>query len=460
MTNPAYCPQCGARMPLRGALEGLCAACILRQGADAVPAAEPLGEARRPAGAADPGVPAISDIQRDFPELEILELIGRGGMGLVYRARQRRIERYVALKVLAPEFAADPAFAERFLREAQALAKLQHPNVVTVHDFGERSGRYFLLMKFVEGTALRRLLDDRKLTPGEALSLIPQICAGLHYAHDEGVVHRDIKPENIIVQPDGNVVIVDFGLVKLLDRPDEDLRLTRASQVMGTPQYMAPEQFLRPLEVDHRADIYSLGVVLYEMLTAELPTGRFALPSETAHVDERLDEVVLRALENEPARRYQAAQDFGASVEHITGTDAKSAAPKDTLRRAARSWPTGRRVSFVNNNQYNGLWNLEGLIGLYADGVVIEHRPQSVPPFYEPDARILELPYDAISDFRLVKCWFGRRRLEFTVTRMALLEKFPQKRPGVIQIHFRRRDATDIDELAAHVGEAMEDPGN
>jgi uncharacterized protein (TIGR03067 family) len=172
-------------------------------------------------------------------------------------------------------------------------------------------------MEFVDGVNLRHLLQERRLKPGEALQIVPQICEALQYAHEQGVVHRDIKPENILVDKQGHVKIADFGLAKLLGPKAADSALTGSQQIMGTPHYMAPEQMERPLAVDHRADIYSLGVVFYEMLTGELPLGQFAPPSQKVQVGVRLDEVVLRALAREPERRYQHASDVKAEVESI-----------------------------------------------------------------------------------------------------------------------------------------------
>src|SRR5262249_12915893 len=191
-----------------------------------------------------------------------------------------------------------------FTREARALARLDHPGIVAVHDFGQSDGMYYLVMQFVDGVNLRQILRAGQLRPAEALRIVPQVCEALQYAHDQGVGHRDVKPENILLDRRGQVKIADFGLAKLLDRQPADALLTGSGQVMGTPHYMAPEQTERPLAVDHRADIYSLGVVFYEMLTGELPLGRFAPPSQRVQVDVRLDEVVLRALAKEPERRY------------------------------------------------------------------------------------------------------------------------------------------------------------
>src|SRR6185369_1560623 len=147
---------------------------------------------------------------------EIFECLGRGGMGVVYKARQKSLNRLVALKLLAPERVQDVKFADRFTREAQALAALNHPNIVTVYDFGQAGGFYFLLMEFVDGVNLRQLLRSRKLAPAEALAVVPPICEALQYAHEHGIVHRDIKPENLLLDKNGRVKIADFGIAKIL----------------------------------------------------------------------------------------------------------------------------------------------------------------------------------------------------------------------------------------------------
>jgi tRNA A-37 threonylcarbamoyl transferase component Bud32 len=263
--------------------------------------------------------PSLAELISRFPQLEIIDLLGQGGMGAVYKARQTKLDRPVALKILPPEAGTDSAFADRFTREARALAKLSHPNIVAVHDFGDAGGLFYLLMEYVDGLNLRQLMQAGRVEPQQALSIIGQICDALQYAHDEGIVHRDIKPENILIDQRGRVKIADFGLAKLLHRTPVDYSLTGTKQVMGTLHYMAPEQVEKPQTVDHRADIYSLGVLFYEMLTGELPLGRFALPSEKAGTDARLDEIVLRALEKEPDRRYQRVSEVRTAVEALRG---------------------------------------------------------------------------------------------------------------------------------------------
>jgi tRNA A-37 threonylcarbamoyl transferase component Bud32 len=336
MAEESTCPRCGAGLPAN-APKGLCPQCLMRAGIHAGSECETGGtsdtESQTPADATtQPGFipPEPEQLAEQFPQLEILELLGQGGMGAVYKARQKQLDRLVALKILPPEVGQTEAFAERFTREARSMAKLNHQHAVTLYEFGKTDeGLYYFIMEFVDGTDLRRVMLAGELGPTQALTIVPQICDALHYAHTKGIVHRDIKPENILLDKDGSVKITDFGLAKLLERPANIYTLTRAGQRMGTPHYMAPEQIEHPDQVDHRADIYSLGVVFYEMLTGELPLGRFAPPSKKVEVDVRLDEVVLRTLEKEPDRRYQHASEVRTEVETIcsdkrTGTDLKS----------------------------------------------------------------------------------------------------------------------------------------
>ena len=272
-----------------------------------------------------------------FPQLEILECLGRGGMGVVYKARQKALNRFVALKILAPERSTDPGFAERFTAEARTLASLNHPNIVTIHDFGESGGFYHLVMEYVDGVNLRQAMTAGRFTPEQALAIVPPVCEALQYAHDHGVVHRDIKPENLLLDQQGRVKVADFGIAKLLGSATAGGPGTTAADTVpanappagavgpdtlgasaaGTPQYMAPEQRARG-PVDHRADIYSLGVVLYELLTGETPKTSLEAPSRKIQIDVRLDEVVLRALAVAPELRFPTATEFRTRVEALT----------------------------------------------------------------------------------------------------------------------------------------------
>ncbi len=338
------CPQCGTPLPPNSPT-GLCPRCLMAMNmATQTDVADPTGpHGTKIVPPPPPNAPTPEEIAKFFPQLEIIECLGRGGMGVVYKARQPRLNRLVALKILAPEREKDPAFSGRFEKEAQALARLSHPNIVTIHDFGQAGGMYYLLMEFVDGVTLRQLLNASRVSPREALAIVPQICNALQFAHDHGIVHRDIKPENILLDRLGRVKVADFGLAKLVGgnepltpslSPSDGERvakpgegnpvLTEAGKVMGTPQYMAPEQTSHPAEVDHRADIYALGVVFYQMLTGELPGKRLEPPSKKVHIDVRLDEIVMRALEQKPALRYQQASMLKTQVETIVGTPEQS----------------------------------------------------------------------------------------------------------------------------------------
>src|SRR6187455_1868723 len=211
-SSPSTCPRCGA--PLSGsAAQGLCPRCLLamnledptRLTGDETLPVKPLRAALSP-----------EELAPHFPQLEILECLGRGGMGVVYKARQKSLNRVVALKLLAPERVTDAKFAQHFTHEAQALAALNHPNIVTIHDFGQAGGFYFLLMEFVDGVNLRQAMKAGRFTPEQALAIVPPVCTALQYAHAQGVWHRDIKPENILLDKDGRVKIADFGIAKML----------------------------------------------------------------------------------------------------------------------------------------------------------------------------------------------------------------------------------------------------
>src|SRR5690242_12971424 len=239
------CPKCGSPLP-SGVLAGLCPACLFKQGAAADTAAAPETTTFLP--------PSVEEIAQLFPQLEIIGFLGKGGMGAVYKARQPALDRVVALKIIPPQAAAGPGFIERFNREARALAKLNHPNIIAVHEFGQVNGLPYFLMEYVDGLNLRQLEQAGKLSAREALQIVPQICEALQFAHDEGIVHRDIKPENILLDKKGRVKIADFGIAKIMGR-EPDAAISQTKVPIGTPQYMAPEQIEKPQTVDHRADI-------------------------------------------------------------------------------------------------------------------------------------------------------------------------------------------------------------
>lgn len=284
--------------------------------------------------------PAAADIAYLFPGYEVRSLIGRGGMGAVYEARQLDLDRKVAIKLLPMETSLDEGFVQRFQREARAMARLQHPGIVSVYQFGTaRDGRLYFVMEFVDGMTLHDLIHSGHLTVAQALEIVKQVCEALAYAHEEGVVHRDIKPSNILVDKKGRVKVADFGLAKMARTAKSEaasLMHTQTGHIMGTPDYAAPEQMRGGNEVDHRADIYSLGVMFYEMLTGEVPRGLFVPPSEKTGTDTRLDKVVLRALHENPAKRYQQATQLR---DEVTKTQAGGVRGADAVPRPATPVP-------------------------------------------------------------------------------------------------------------------------
>ena len=398
MADPRTCSKCGAEFP-PGGLSGVCPRCLLEL-ARARPEEGSLPVVLT-AGDAAPPPPEPAAIQPHFPQLEIEALVGQGGMGVVYRARHRGLDRAVALKLLPAAAGRDPSFVERFQREARALASLSHPNIVGVHDFGRAGEHFYLVMEFVDGVDLRRMIRAGEVTPAQALSIVGQICEALQYAHGEAVVHRDIKPENVLVDRRGRVKITDFGLARLLGRDEGRSRLTGDRQVMGTPHYMAPEQVDRPREVDHRADIFSLGVVFYELLTGELPMGRFDPPSHRSGVDARLDEVVLKSLEREPARRYQQASEVKTDVDHIAAEPAGAPVPAAA---AAGTGAPERRRSMAP-------WILLGCLGLAGAGMffcvfasLFRFGGVEYPAEPVPDAPPASAPVDATPPLHTGAC--------------------------------------------------------
>ena len=323
-----HCPNCQTAIPA-GAPGGFCPACVLRGAEESAPVTAQGG-------------PSLEEVRAAFPQLEIEGLIGQGGMGSVYKARQPSLDRIVALKILSPALSRDPAFAERFAREARVLGRLSHPNIVTVYEHGQSGGFYYLLMEYVDGVNLRQAMQAGRFTPEQALAVVPGICDALQAAHAEGIWHRDIKPENILLDARGGVKIADFGIARLAGDPQQAFTLTMTGARLGSAAYMAPEQHEKPHDVDHRADIYSLGVVIYEMLTGELPLGRFKAPSTKAAVDARIDEIVLRTLEKERELRQQSAAEVKTGV-----ADAASSPPCPPQEVRRSSMPVTFRLAMT-----------------------------------------------------------------------------------------------------------------
>ena len=254
---------------------------------------------------------------------QLLEQLGKGGMAVVYRARDLMLERSVAVKVLRESYSRDSAFLDRFRQEAKAAANLSHPNIVTVHDFGLDEGQLFIVMEYVPGTDLKTLIKQRgRFNPEEALPLLIQACAGIGYAHRAGLVHCDVKPQNMLVTPDMRLKVTDFGIARALStiHPDE-----KSEVVWGSPQYFSPEQ-ASGAAPSPASDVYSLGVIMYEMLTGSLPfhattaaeLARLHLEAEPVPVSEllpdispTLEQILKKVLSKEPSQRYRTADQLG-----------------------------------------------------------------------------------------------------------------------------------------------------
>ncbi len=297
---------------------------------------------------------------------EVIEQIGKGGMAVVFRARDQMLERQVALKVLREDYSSDPTFQERFRQEARAAANLTHPNIVTVHDFGLDSGQLFIVMENIPGTDLKTLLRKRgRFTPAEALPLIIQASAGIGYAHRAGLVHCDVKPQNMLVTPDMRLKVTDFGIARALAsiKPDE-----QSDIVWGSPQYFAPEQATGAAP-SPASDVYSLGIILYELLTGTLPfqaatasdLARLHLEAEPPRISEMLpevpaplEEILLKVMAKEPAQRYRTADQFGRVLMNFGNTRAApslsltpEAAPSVDLETAPTQKEPPQRIDWL-----------------------------------------------------------------------------------------------------------------
>ncbi len=334
--------------------------------------------------------PTPAEVAHLFPSYEILSLLGRGGMGAVYKARQTALDRLVAIKLLPLEISVDQAFADRFRREARAMAKLNHPHIISVHDFGQTAeGHLFFAMEFVEGANLHDIIHGGELTPEQTLSIAAQICTALAYAHGKGVVHRDMKPANVMIDTESQVKVADFGLARLTDPTAETYGTTVTGTVMGTPDYMAPEQ-TRGMNVDHRADIYSLGVMLYEMLCRETPRGAFDLPSARTGCDQRLDAIVLKAMQQAPDRRYQSTQEMKADVESartpLPASPPPAAAPSPLPKALPRAPKTADAAAAAKKGRAP-LWIASAAVVAILLGIVVgvvKHRGNDGSASAEP----------------------------------------------------------------------------
>jgi serine/threonine protein kinase len=271
--------------------------------------------------------PTVEALGRKLPQYEFLALIGRGGMGAVYRARQLSLDRLVAIKVLPGEVfdENDATFVQRFKNEARTMGRMNHPGIVNVFDFGEatlaegRERLLYFVMEYVEGTDVAQMVASQgRLQPDHALAIIAHVCDALAYAHANGIIHRDIKPANVLINRQGHVKVADFGLAK--GGEDARLGLTNSNVALGTPDYVAPEALIMGMQADHRCDLYAVGVMLFNLLTGEIPRGMFRLPSAKMGTDPRFDDIIVKAMQADREYRYQSAAEIRQDLDQILTT--------------------------------------------------------------------------------------------------------------------------------------------
>jgi serine/threonine-protein kinase len=397
---------------------------------------------------------AGSSLPTEAPKLsrfEIVQGIGQGATAVVYRARDRRLNRTVAVKVLREGAGVNEIVRERFRREAQAAAGLAHPNVVTVFDAGEEEGRSYLVMELVEGRPLDALLKDPETPRAGLVPLLAKAARGVAAAHERGIVHRDLKPANILVTPAGEPKVGDFGLAHLLETRTE---LTRTGTAVGTPLYMAPEQVeARSGDISPRTDVYALGAILYEILSGQPPhtapgladlyasiVRRDPVPPRTLRPDVALDvqTIALKALEKEPARRYADAREFADDLDrHLKG--------EPILARPVGAW--GRLARRCRRNPAGVAIGIVALLALLVAAGVGLRMKREIDRLAQlaPDPR----PWTPVFDGRSLDGFFDRTTRDWrieqgvlvnTTTRPNAMQTWRQFEDGEVRIRFQCRD--------------------
>ncbi|HEV8060334.1 MAG TPA: protein kinase [Gemmataceae bacterium] len=344
MTTPSACPQCGKPLPSDGP-QGLCPACLFKAALPsqaAIESAETLIPDSFPATAPEAGTHL-----KYFGDYELIEEIARGGMGVVWKARQTSLKRDVALKMIRAGALASPEEVERFLREAEAAANLQHPNIVAIHEVGEHDSQHYFSMDYVAGRDLGAIVKNGPLSAEQAARYVEVIAEAIHFAHQRGTLHRDLKPQNVLIDAADQPRITDFGLAKFMK---DDSGVTQSGVPMGTPSYMPPEQAAGRLgDIGPASDVYSLGAILYELLTGR-PPFRGATAMDTllevmeveptaprklkAEIPPDIETICLKCLEKAPSARYPTARALAEELDRFLKGEPIQARPASVVRKA------------------------------------------------------------------------------------------------------------------------------
>ncbi|MFD2255539.1 serine/threonine-protein kinase [Luteolibacter algae] len=332
--------------------------------------------------------PSLEEVAQLFPSYDVHSLIACGGMGAVYQASQRSLERGVAIKILPREFSRDAEFTAGFEAEAKAMAKLNHPNLIGVYDFGEVDGMLYIVMEYVAGSSLYQAADGQAVEQSEALRIVSAVCHGLHHAHQAGILHRDIKPANILLDGNLNPKIGDFGLARPLEN-----QIQEGEQIFGTPGYTAPEVIEPPYTIDHRADIFSVGVMLHELLTGKLPAADPRPPSHISACNPRLDAVIKKATHPDPNSRYHTAEELAAELEKIASSPAKAILTTGAAAAAGRPFVAPKPVKQSSSSGLGALVALLVIAAGIAYFVTNRKAPEATPVAEEkPRERVIEIP--------------------------------------------------------------------
>ncbi len=445
--NPTdrVCPTCGSGLEP----SGNCNVCLLQLGISH------SGDDKGQQNAA--ALPSLEELNAQFPQLEVTRLVGRGGMGAIYHARQTVLDRDVALKLIAKEVSSDTAFVERFEREAKTLAKLSHPNIVTIFDFGHTAdGTAYLILEFVDGINLREAISNGNVGADDALEVVSKICGALEYAHSKGVVHRDIKPENILLGEDGTLKVADFGIAKIVDDSVRAPTLTATRQVLGSLHYLAPEHLEAPDEVDHRVDLYALGVVFYELLTGQLPLGRYEPPSKLhGRADRGLDAIVLKTLSRKPQQRYQNAAELDSDIgDVVTSMKDHLVSPASTVEPTLQPDQPGQTSISVpfTSKAIEGLAEVHGIAHARDDSLCAEFRIRD--SFFgqlKSKTHVVEIPRRHLTRLELVRGFLGAK-LVVTTDTISALGAFPYAETGRVELNIKRDDEGAAREMTHALG--------